>query len=78
MLTLADRVWSGYSLTPLPSAGVVPSELPPFDGPNLVTSVGSGSNARLQSIPPGTWVWLEWRVSLLMSRILASSLAETP
>ena len=62
MLSLAGRVWRGYSPTALPSAGVVPSELPPFDGPYLVTCVGSGSNAKLQSIPPGTWVWLEWRV----------------
>ena len=58
-LNLAGRARNGYSLTPLPSAGVVPSELAPFDWPSFVTCAGSGSNAKLQSIPPGTWVWLE-------------------
>ena len=54
----AGVVWDGYLLTPLPSAGVVPSELPPFDGPNFVTCVGKGSKARLHSTPFGTWAWV--------------------
>ena len=41
-----------YLPTPLPSAGVVPSELPPFSGPNLVTCVGKGSKAKPQNTPP--------------------------
>ena len=67
-----------YLLTPLPSAGVVPSELPPFSGPYLVTCVGSGSKARPQNVPLGTCELIEYNVSLLISRILASSVAETP
>lgn len=43
-----------YLPMPLPSPGVVPSELPPFNGPNFVTCVGNGSKARLHNIPPGT------------------------
>ena len=68
---------NGYVLTPLPSAGVVPSELPPFSGPYFVTWVGSGSKARLQRTPPGIWGSVERNVSLLMERILASRVAET-
>ena len=69
---------NGYVLMPLPSAGVVPSELPPFSGPYFVTCVGSGSKARPQRTPSGTWESVDWNVSLLMERILASRVAETP
>ena len=54
ILGFANRAWIWYLPTPLQSAGVVPSELPPFTGPSFVTSVGNGSKARLQSKPPGT------------------------
>lgn len=57
--TSDEVAWDGYLLTPLPSAGVVPSEVPPLDGPNFVTCVGKGSKARLQSTPPGVWESVE-------------------
>ena len=63
--------------TPLPSAGVVPSELPPFKAPYFVICVGRGSNARLQRTPPGIWASGEWNVALLMARMWARRGAET-
>ena len=78
MLGFAQGVWNWNLPTPLPSAGVVPSELPPFDGPDLVICVGNGSKARLQNVPLEIRELIEYSVSLLMLRILASSVDETP
>lgn len=60
----------------LPSLGVVPKEFPPFRSPHLVNTVGSGSKATLQVIPPG--ISNSYIVSFKLLKILLSKGADTP